>query len=143
MAAAPSQRVPGRLQVAAAGFADAQLLTQSASEAQPHPAVAAFDPVEILSKPNPVYTEEARRLHVQGEVLLRVVFAASGKLQILGVAEGLGHGLDQAAIQAAQQIEFKPARRNVASRWIQAPRSTYCLSWRHNPRREVSDVSCK
>jgi TonB family protein len=68
--------------------------------------------VEITSKPNPVYTEEARRLHVQGEVILRVVFRASGQIQILGVSQGLGHGLDEAAIRAAQEIQFKPARRN-------------------------------
>ena len=110
--AAPSQGVPGGGQVAPAGFADAESLTHSAAPAQPHQAAVSFDPVEILSKPNPVYTEEARRLHVQGEVLLRVVFAASGRLQILGVARGLGHGLDEAAVQAAQQIQFKPARRN-------------------------------
>jgi TonB family protein len=112
MAAAPSQGVPGGGQVTPAGFADAQSLTHAAPRPQPHPTAASFDPVEILSKPNPAYTEEARRLHVQGEVLLRVVFAASGRLQILGVARGLGHGLDEAAVQAAQQIRFRPARRN-------------------------------
>lgn len=111
-AAAPAQGVPGGGQVASAGFADAQSLTHGTAPAQPQHATASFDPVEIVSKPNPTYTEEARRLHIQGEVLLRVIFTASGRLQILGVARGLGHGLDQAAIQAAQQIEFKPARRN-------------------------------
>ncbi len=111
-AATPSQGVTSGGQVAQAGFADAQSLTHAAPQGQPQEASVSFDPVEILSKPNPVYTEEARRLHVQGEVLLRVVFAASGKLQVLGVTRGLGHGLDQAALQAAQKIEFKPARRN-------------------------------
>ena len=97
--------------MAAAGFADAQSLTHAAPQA-PTAQTAATDLVEILSKPNPVYTAEARKLHVQGEVLLRVVFTASGRLQILGIARGLGHGLDEAAIRAAEQIEFKPARRN-------------------------------
>jgi TonB family protein len=110
-AVAPSQGRPGEGQVAAAGFADAQSMTHAASQA-PTQQAAATDPVEIVSKPNPVYTEEARKLHIQGEVLLRVVFSASGRLQVLGVARGLGHGLDEAAIRAAQQIEFKPARRN-------------------------------
>jgi TonB family protein len=68
--------------------------------------------VEITSKPNPVYTEEARDLHIQGDVVLRVVFRASGQIQILGVSQGLGHGLDEAAVRAAQAIQFKPARRN-------------------------------
>ncbi|HXJ94790.1 MAG TPA: TonB family protein [Terriglobia bacterium] len=111
-AEAPTHGTPGGVQVASAGFADAQSLTHAPGQAQPQQAVASFDPVEIISKPNPVYSEEARRLHIQGEVLLRVIFSSSGRLQILGVARGLGHGLDQAAIQAAQQIQFKPARRN-------------------------------
>ncbi|MFZ0963761.1 MAG: energy transducer TonB, partial [Terriglobia bacterium] len=73
---------------------------------------AKFQPVEILSKPTPVYTEEARRLGIQGEVALSVVFEAGGALRILGVVKSLGHGLDQAAEQAATQIHFKAARRD-------------------------------
>ena len=65
--------------------------------------------VALLSKPNPVYTEEARRLRIEGEVLLDVVFLATGQIKINGVMKGLGHGLDEAAIRAAQQIRFKSA----------------------------------
>ena len=65
--------------------------------------------VAILSKPNPVYTDEARRLGIEGEVLLDVVFEASGQMKVIGVLKGLGHGLDEAAVRAAQQIRFKPA----------------------------------
>ncbi len=99
-------------QIHQAGFADARFLTQASPPSKPKPAVAPFEPVEITSKPDPVYTEEARRLHIEGEVILRVVFTASGHMQILGVESGLGHGLDEAAVRAAQQIQFKPARRN-------------------------------
>lgn len=67
--------------------------------------------VEILSKARPVYTEEARRLKIEGDVVLRVTFEASGRLTVLGVLEGLGHGLDESAIAAAKKIEFTPARR--------------------------------
>jgi TonB family protein len=98
--------------VQAAGFADAQSLNQSAVQAPTRQAAPSYDPVEVTSKPNPVYTTEARQLHIQGEVLIRVVFMASGRLEILGVTRGLGHGLDQAAIQAAERIQFKPAKRN-------------------------------
>jgi TonB family protein len=66
-------------------------------------------PVEILSKPSPQYTEEAKRLGVQGEVVLSVVFQADGTLKVVGVIRSLGHGLDQMAEQAATQIRFKPA----------------------------------
>jgi TonB family protein len=77
--------------------------------------VAALAPVAILSKPAPIYTEEARRLHVEGSVTLNVVFAASGEVHIVGVVKGLGHGLDEAATAAARQIRFTPARREGQS----------------------------
>ena len=76
------------------------------------PSEPKLQPVEILSKPNPVYTQEARNLKLEGEVLLKVVFTASGQVQVLGVERGLGHGLDEAAVRAAQQIRFKPALRD-------------------------------
>lgn len=67
--------------------------------------------VEIISKPTPAYTDEARKLRIEGEVLLEVVFEASGKLHVVRVVRGLGHGLDENAIRAAEQIRFKPAQR--------------------------------
>jgi TonB family protein len=72
----------------------------------------ALTPVEILYKPLPTYTQEARQMHLEGEVLVRVVFGASGNLHVEQVVKGLGHGLDEAALRAAQQIRFRPAWRN-------------------------------
>jgi TonB family protein len=69
-------------------------------------------PVEITYKPNPVYTDEARNLKLEGEVLLEVEFAASGQLHVNRVVRGLGHGLDEAAMAAANKMRFKPALRN-------------------------------
>jgi len=68
--------------------------------------------VAILSEPNPAYTEDARMLRMEGDVVLEVVFLASGQVQVVRVINGLGHGLDEAAIQAAKQIRFKPAKRD-------------------------------
>lgn len=68
-------------------------------------------PVQILSKPAPVYTEEARRLKIEGEVVLRIVFGADGTIRDIAVLRGLGHGLDEAAVAAARKIHFQPARR--------------------------------
>jgi TonB family protein len=98
--------------VRSAGFADAEAMNQASPQPKPQRAVASYEPVELTEKPAPVYTEEARRLHIEGEVLLRVVFTASGRVQVLGIERGLGHGLDEAATRAAGQIQFKPARRN-------------------------------
>ncbi len=94
------------------GFGDAT----ATPEAPRHVAAAAtpaLQPVEILAKPDPVYTEEARRLRLEGEVLLEVVFPASdGEVRVIRIIRGLSHGLDEAAVRAAQQIRFKPARRD-------------------------------
>ncbi|HEY6302651.1 MAG TPA: energy transducer TonB [Terriglobales bacterium] len=68
--------------------------------------------VEITYKPNPVYTDEARSLKLEGEVLLEVEFAANGQLHVNRVVRGLGHGLDEAAIAAANKMRFKPAMKN-------------------------------
>lgn len=69
-------------------------------------------PLEITYKPRPIYTEEARKLKIEGEVLLEVMFTASGELRVQRVVKGLGHGLDEAAERAAGQIRFHPAKRN-------------------------------
>lgn len=71
----------------------------------------ATTPVEITFKPNPIYTQEARDLKLEGEVLLEVSFSANGTLHVNRVVRGLGHGLDEAAIAAANKIRFKPALR--------------------------------
>src|SRR5262249_42472987 len=68
--------------------------------------------VEILYKPKPTYTDEARKLNLEGEVLLEVLFEANGQLHVNRVVRGLGHGLDEAAVAATNKIKFKPAQRN-------------------------------
>lgn len=98
--------------VSQGGFGDAQAADPSQivsrrAEAPPH-----IKPAEILSKPVPAYTEEARKLHVEGEVLLEVVFESSGSIRVVRVVHGLGHGLDESAIKAAQQIKFTPAQKD-------------------------------
>lgn len=108
---------PQRLRLASAvsksGFSDA-----SAAAAAPLPravpAPAAVTPVEILFKPRPLYSPEARRLQIEGEVLVELLFAASGEARVLRVVRGLGHGLDENAVGAAQAIRFRPAQRGGA-----------------------------
>ncbi|MFZ3212909.1 MAG: energy transducer TonB [Terriglobales bacterium] len=68
-------------------------------------------PVEILAKPKPKYTEEGRKLKIEGEVRLQVLFTATGEVRVIRVLQGLGHGLDEQAVRAAEQIKFKPAQR--------------------------------
>jgi len=101
----------GRGSIKQGGFGDARpVAPKAAASTRPAAGKSKTQPVEIISKPDPVYTEEARRLRLEGEVLLEVLFSASGEVRILRVLKGLGHGLDEAAEQAAQRIRFRPAR---------------------------------
>lgn len=101
----------GEANVTLGGFEKARVAAPPTGENLQSPPPAELQPVEILAKPSPVYTEEARRLGIQGEVALSVVFQADGAVRVIGVVRSLGHGLDQAAEQAAMQIRFKPAQR--------------------------------
>lgn len=93
-----------------AGFESADVPAPPTVRSRPaEPVAAKLIPAEILSKPVPLYTDEARAKRIEGEVLLEVVFEASGKLRVLRIVRGLGHGLDDAAVHAAEQIRFKPA----------------------------------
>jgi TonB family protein len=68
--------------------------------------------VSLLSKPTPKYTSEARQKKIEGDVELDVEFMATGKVHVLRVIQGLGYGLDEAAVAAAEGIQFAPARRD-------------------------------
>ena len=64
----------------------------------------------LLSSIHPAYTPEAAQLRIQGEVTLQVRFLTTGKVEVLRVVNGLGHGLDEQAVRAVEQLRFKPAR---------------------------------
>ena len=67
-------------------------------------------PVEIVFKPTPEYTDEARSVRIEGTVALELEFTATGEVRVLRIVRGLGHGLDEAAQRAALRIRFKPAQ---------------------------------
>ena len=106
VAEAPRRSVQGTVQVAKFDPEPVVETKKAPKEVKP-----AMLPVAIQDKPNPVYTAEARKLHVEGEVLLQVMFTASGQVKVLRVLRGLGHGLDEAAMRAAEKIRFSPAQR--------------------------------
>ncbi|HKZ76948.1 MAG TPA: energy transducer TonB [Pyrinomonadaceae bacterium] len=65
--------------------------------------------VRVLSKPEPQYTEDARRNQIVGTVVLRVIFTRSGEVTNIRVVQPLQFGLTERAIAAARQIRFLPA----------------------------------
>lgn len=101
-------RRSGRGSVQTSGFGS-QEIAQNTPHIQRVDSGPPATSVEITYKPNPVYTDEARSLKLEGEVLLEVSFLANGQLHVNRVIRGLGHGLDEAAIFAANKMRFKPA----------------------------------
>ena len=63
----------------------------------------------LLAKPEPQYTEEARRNQVSGTVMLRAIFSSSGDVVQIRALNTLPFGLTERAIAAARQIKFVPA----------------------------------
>jgi len=94
------------------GAAGLPTIVASSAPAQSTAAAPASTSLEVISKPPVQYTDEARRLKIQGDVVLRVTFTAAGQVVVQGVLRGLGHGLDEEARRVAQQIRFHPATRN-------------------------------
>ena len=66
----------------------------------------------LLAKPEPQYTEEARKNQVSGTVMLRAIFSSSGEVVQIRALNTLPFGLTERAIAAARQIRFVPAMKN-------------------------------
>jgi TonB family protein len=137
----------GRRTVASSGFTSAGTATESPAKARARQVqqvtfnqapvvavskkqnqvqqVASTSAVVIESKAVPVYSDEGRRLRIEGEVLLHVIFGSDGRVRVTGVVRGLGHGLDEAAAQAAQRIRFRPAERDGAK--VDAPATLHIV----------------
>ena len=107
-------RANGRGGIQTTGFGAQQVTQGGVKPQQPVDSGPPTTPVQITYKPNPIYTDEARQLKLEGEVLLEVMFEANGQLHVNRVVRGMGHGLDEAATVAAAKIRFKPALRNGA-----------------------------
>jgi TonB family protein len=75
----------------------------------------------LLAKPEPQYTEDARKNQVTGTVVLKVVFSSNGTVQNIRTVSGLPYGLTEKAIAAARQIKFVPATKDghQVSMWMQ------------------------
>ena len=66
----------------------------------------------LRSKVEPEYSEEARKAKYQGTVLLYVQVDPSGKPVNMRVLHSLGFGLDEKAIEAVKQWQFKPGTKD-------------------------------
>ncbi|MEP7355324.1 MAG: energy transducer TonB [Acidobacteriota bacterium] len=68
-------------------------------------------PVPIL-RPEPEYSEEARKAKHQGEVQIQLVVDETGHPQEMKVIKKLGLGLDEKALEAVSKWTFKPGMKD-------------------------------
>ncbi len=74
------------------------------------PGLSKSKPPQVLFQPKPAYTADATQNHIEGTIRVRIRVSATGQVTVLGmVGGGLGHGLDQSALNAAQALRFRPA----------------------------------
>ena len=80
---------------------------------------------KALSMPRPAYTDEARAAAIEGKVRVELTIDETGAVTNATIKEGLGHGLDDAALAAVRGAKFSPATRcgkSVASTFVVAVR---------------------
>ncbi len=68
-------------------------------------------PIPIF-KPEPEYSEEARKAKFQGTVMLAIVVDTDGKAKNIRVVRPLGMGLDEKAVEAVGKWRFKPGQKD-------------------------------
>ena len=94
--------------------APAVATTKTLSRAGPAEADDCAEPPskpKALSRPTPAYTEQARAAGIAGKVRVEITVDARGRVVAVRVLQGLGHGLDEAALAAARAMTFEPAVR--------------------------------
>jgi TonB family protein len=74
-----------------------------------NPRMGGIKPPQTIFAPDPEYSEEGRKIKVQGAVVLWVVVSADGLVRDVRVQRSLGFGLDEKAVEAVRRWKFKPA----------------------------------
>lgn len=131
--AAVASVTPSPLPVASAPLQAQPAETNLAPRVAPNPTPPQSPPIAVtppdlraayLSNPRPAYPLAARRLGLEGRVMLRAEIMENGGCGRISVAHSSGHEvLDQAALQAVKQWRFVPARRGgeAVSAWAEIP----------------------
>lgn len=108
---------PGGIAVAAVAAPVAPPVRQATKKlvaAAPEATTSCAEPEtkpKASSMPRPTYTDEARAAGVEGKVRVELTVDEQGAVTAARVLEGLGHGLDEAAVEAVRGASFAPATR--------------------------------
>jgi TonB family protein len=69
-------------------------------------------PAQIIHRPEPGSTEEARAKQLKGKVVLDAVLCKSGNVTDIIVVEGQPHGMTEKMIEAVKQVKFRAAEKD-------------------------------
>ena len=106
VSAAPKGAVAARSAPSAVKRAAAPTVASTADSCDEPPAKP-----KPKSVPQPAYTDRAREAGVEGKVRIELTVDETGRVVNVRVLAGLGYGLDEAAVAAAQTATFEPAIR--------------------------------
>jgi TonB family protein len=77
-------------------------------------------PPAVLSKVEPLYSDQARNAKLQGNVLVQLVVDEHGLPRQIRVMRSLGMGLDEKAVEAVQRWRFRPGMKDGHAVSVQA-----------------------
>jgi protein TonB len=86
--------------------------------AEVKPLAAPVQAYEVTKMPLPIgqctgkYTEEAKQAGLEGTVILDIVVGEDGVVRDITIVQGLGQGLNEAAVRALKACRFTPGERN-------------------------------
>lgn len=66
----------------------------------------------VINRVEPIYSEDARANHVSGIVIVEAIIGKDGLVKNVQVLKPLPFGLDQAAVDAVRQWQFRPGTLN-------------------------------
>lgn len=95
--------------------ADAITHSREAAAALPGPVLKIGGPVtppRVIEKVEPLYTDEARLMKLNGTVVLSTVIDEKGRAVDIDLVRGAGFGLDEQAIECVRQWRFAPGTRD-------------------------------
>jgi protein TonB len=81
----------------------------------PYQPGAGIEPPTLVREVRPLYTDEARKQSIAGDVDLEIVVRRDGTVGNIRIVRGLGAGLVEKAVEAVRQWRFTPAKRQGAA----------------------------
>jgi alkaline phosphatase D len=109
-----SPPVDGSIKVLVPALVDfpSALASSFSSDTPPLQVGGGVTPPVLLHQVEAEYSKEARKAKLSGVVLVGLILEKDGTPSHVHVVKGIGHGLDENAVEAIKQYKFKPSTLN-------------------------------